>query len=90
MKMIDYKQGPTLVQKQLKHALKITLTLTTYKRDRRLIIKKTEEDYFIKEEGYYHQTFTFDNEKEMIKQLKKQMKIEFPRSHKLYMDIKEE
>lgn len=88
MKMIDYKQALPTIQKQLKHCTSMQCTLATFKKDRQLIITKENDHYHLLENGYIKDEYDGLSEKELIKCLKKQMKVEFPRSHKLYIDIK--
>lgn len=87
MKMINYNQAKATLQKQIKTHHAFTLTFTTYKRDRKIHIKKQGNDYQLIEEGYIHETFDTLSEKEMMSLFKKKMKVEFPRSHKLYMGL---
>lgn len=89
MKMIDCKQAITTVSKQFKTQHDVQVILTTYKRDRRLIITKQNQHFYLQEEGYERDCFDCETEKELLKLLKKKIKIEFPRSHKLYMATKE-
>ncbi len=59
------------------------LDIRTYKRNRKvLLIKKDEDNFKIIEDGFYKNEFncTF---KELRKIFKKLLKLEFPRSHKI-------
>ena len=87
MKLISYNQTEPMLKKHFNQKNQTTAKVTTYKRDRYFIITKRDHLFTIEEHGYKHLTFENLSDKEVFKTLKKRMKIEFPRSHKLYLKI---
>lgn len=64
------------------------LQLLTYKKDRKIIIMKTDYSKFhIIEDGFEYNEFKNIDIKNLEKILKKLKKIEFPRSNKFFMKI---
>ncbi|CEN31264.1 Uncharacterised protein [[Clostridium] sordellii] len=64
------------------------LELLTYKKDRKIIITKTDYSKFhIIEDGFEYNEFKNIDIKNLEKILKKLKKIEFPRSNKFFMKI---
>lgn len=64
------------------------LELLTYKKDRKIIIIKTDYSKFhIIEDGFEYNEFKNIDIKNLEKILKKLKKIEFPRSNKFFMKI---
>ena len=88
MKMINRNNAQAMIQKQIKTNDHLVITLATYKRDRKIHIEKSGDQFTLTQEGYHHDTFEGLTEKEMFSLLKKKMTIEFPRSHKLYIAFK--
>lgn len=88
MKMINRNNTQAMIQKQIKTNDHLFVTIATYKRDRKIYIEKKGDQYTLTQDGYHHDSFESLTEKEMFSLLKKKMKIEFPRSHKLYIAFK--
>ncbi|AUN14956.1 Uncharacterised protein [[Clostridium] sordellii] len=64
------------------------LELLTYKKDRKIIITKTDYSKFhIIEDGFEYNEFKNIDIKNLEKILKKLKKIEFPRSNKFFLKI---
>ncbi|CEN25364.1 hypothetical protein [Paraclostridium sordellii] len=64
------------------------LELLTYKKDRKIIIMKTDYSKFhIIEDGFEYNEFKNIDIKNLEKILKKLKKIEFPRSNKFFLKI---
>lgn len=87
MKLVSYQQVPSFLQKQSKNKMQCEMIVASFKRDRKIQIHKDNETYTLLTDGYEHEAYPELSEKEMYKLLKKKMKLEFPRSHKLYVDI---
>jgi hypothetical protein len=63
------------------------LDLRTYKRNRSIVIvKKSEDDFLIIEDGYFQEKYHLKSDK-MKKTLKTLFKKEFPRSHKVRLYV---
>lgn len=89
MKMVPYQQSIAFLQKQSKTKDKCTMTVASFKRDRKIHLYKEGDVFTLETAGYEHDRFEALTEKEAFKLLKKKMKVEFPRSHKLYIEIHE-
>jgi hypothetical protein len=77
----------TVVEKLKKHPVKHYLDLRTYKRNRSLVIvKKSEDNFLIIEDGYFHVRYHLKSDK-LKKTLKALLKKEFPRSHKVRLYV---
>ena len=61
------------------------LKFLTYKKDRSIIVEKTGDSFEVIENGYRKIAWHNLTEAEVLKQIKKVQKIEFPRSNKLYL-----
>jgi len=60
------------------------LDIRTYKRNRKVyVVKLSEEEYKVLEDGYYQKEYEVKGIKELKKLFKKLLKVEFPRSHKI-------
>lgn len=88
MKMIDHNHAQQMIQKQFRINDNVHVVLATYKRDRKIEITKTGDKFSVTEAGYKRETVDGLTQKEALSQLKKRMKVEFPRSHKLYIAFK--
>lgn len=88
MKMIDRNHAQPMIQKQIRINDCLHVTLATYKRDRKIELIKDHEQFTLIETGYKKETISDLTQKEALSLLKKRMKIEFPRSHKLYIAFK--
>ena len=86
--MIDkYKIIETVIEKLKKLPLDHYLDLRTYKRNRSLaIVKKSEDDLLIIEDGYFHERYHLRLDK-LKKTLKTLLKKEFPRGHKVRLYV---
>ena len=87
--MLDIKNFTKVTLEKLK---KINtgdqLELLTYKKDRKIIITKTDYSKFhIIEDGFEYNEFKNIDIKNLGKILKKLKKIEFPRSNKFFLKI---
>lgn len=77
----------TVIAKLKKLPLDHYLDLRTYKRNRSLsVVKKSEEDFLIIEDGYCKERFHLKSDK-LKKTLKTLLKKEFPRSHKVRLYV---
>lgn len=63
------------------------LIFKTAKKDREIIVTKKAEGYRVEENGFEHAIFEIADETELKKILKTLQKVEFPRSHQLWMKI---
>jgi hypothetical protein len=79
----------TVVEKLKKLPVEHYLDLRTYKRNRSLVIvKKSEDDFLIIEDGYFHERYSLRLDK-LKKTLKTLLKKEFPRSRKIRLYVLE-
>jgi hypothetical protein len=77
----------TVIEKLQKIPVDHYLELRTYKRNRSLVIvKKSEDDFLIIEDGYLHERYHLKSDK-LKKTLKALLKKEFPRSHKVRLYV---
>jgi hypothetical protein len=77
----------TVVEKLKKLPVEHYLDLRTYKRNRSVVIvKKSEDDFLIIEDGYFHEIYHLRLDK-LKKTLKTLLKKEFPRSHKIRLYV---
>jgi hypothetical protein len=77
----------TVVEKLRKLPVEHYLDLRTYKRNRSVVIvKKSEDDFLIIEDGYFHERYLLRLDK-LKKTLKALLKKEFPRSHKVRLYV---
>jgi len=77
----------TVVEKLKKLPVEHYLDLRTYKRNRSLVIvKKSEDDFLIIEDGYFQERYNLQFDK-LKKTLKTLLKKEFPRSHKIRLYV---
>lgn len=77
----------TVVEKLKKLPVEHYLDLRTYKRNRSLVIvKKSEDDFLIIEDGYFHERYHLQSDK-LKKTLRSLLKKEFPRSHKIRLYV---
>ena len=77
----------TVVEKLKKLPVEHYLDLRTYKRNRSLVIvKKSEKDFLIIEDGYFQERYNLQFDK-LKKTLKTLLKKEFPRSHKIRLYV---
>jgi hypothetical protein len=77
----------TVIEKLEKLPVEHYLDLRTYKRNRSLaIVKKSENDFLIIEDGYFHERHHLQLNK-LKKTLKTLLKKEFPRSHKVRLYV---
>jgi len=77
----------TVLERLGKLTVEHYLDLRTYKRNRSLaIVKKSEKDFLIIEDGYFHERHLVKSDK-LNKTLKNLLKREFPRSHKIRLYV---
>jgi len=77
----------TVIEKLKKLPVEHYLDLRTYKRNRSLaIVKKSEDDFLIIEDGYFHERYPLKSDK-LKKTLKALLKKEFPRSQKIRLYV---
>lgn len=84
MKLIPLRQAQLKWMNSTKQKNFVAIKLLTFKKDRSVQIRKTEEGYVLCEQGYLDQTILLD-EKNAKKQLKDAFSREFPRSTRLYI-----
>lgn len=82
--MIDMANAlPTILTRSKKLAVGEGLDLRTFKRDRSIVIMRTESDtYSVVEDGFHHEQFQTSH-KGLKKIMKTLLKREFPRSNKV-------
>lgn len=87
--MLDIKNFTKVTLEKLKKFnIEDQLELLTYKKDRKIIITKTDYSKFhIIEDGFEYNEFKNIDIKNLGKILKKLKKIEFPRSNKFFLKI---
>ena len=87
--MLDIKNFTKVTLEKLKKFnIWDQLELLTYKKDRKIIITKTDYSKFhIIEDGFEYNEFKNIDIKNLGKILKKLKKIEFPRSNKFFLKI---
>ena len=61
--------------------------LLTFKKDRKVTIIKEESTYTLHEDGFFKETFSNLDDKELRKLLKSMIKKEFPRSNRLHLTL---
>ncbi|TVU93726.1 hypothetical protein [Lactobacillus gasseri] len=84
--MIDNKNLLKILRTELrKMSDRKKLKFLTYKKDRSIIVEKTGDSFEVIENGYRKIAWHNLTEAEVLKQIKKVQKIEFPRSNKLYL-----
>jgi hypothetical protein len=77
----------TVIEKLENLPLEHYLDLRTYKRNRSVaIVKKSEDDFLIIEDGYFHKRYHLRLDK-LKKTLKALLRKEFPRSHKIRLYV---
>ena len=77
----------TVMERLKKIPIGYYLDLRTYKRNRSIIIiKVTEDDFTIIEDGYFKERFQLKSEK-LKKLLNTLLRKEFPRSHKISLYV---
>ena len=77
----------TVVEKLKKLPVDHYLDMRTYKRNRSLVIvKKSEDDFLIIEDGYFHERYHLQSDK-LKKTLTNLLRREFPRSHKIRLYV---
>lgn len=64
-----------------------TLKISTFKRDRTIIVTKDNNLYTVLENGFNYESNSFLTKNETIKAVMKLAKIEFKNSHKLFISI---
>ena len=84
--MISIGQLSSSLQRELR-ALEIGdgFGLRTYKGDRGISIKRTKEGFVLEEDGFFHTSTLYLDEKLLLKDAKRACKREFPRSHRLQL-----
>ncbi|WP_297631598.1 hypothetical protein [uncultured Clostridium sp.] len=63
------------------------VSILTFKKDRKVSVMKRENCYDVIEDGFFKETFTNLDDKEVRKLLKSMVKKEFPRSNRLHLSI---
>jgi len=77
----------TVIEKLENLPLEHYLDLRTYKRNRSVaIVKRSEDDFLIIEDGYFQERHQLKSEK-LKKTLKALLRKEFPRSHKIRLYV---
>lgn len=62
-----------------------TIRILTYKKDREIDITREKSGFLLYENGFKEQEFLVMDKEQILKQVKKLQKIEFPRSNRLYI-----
>lgn len=87
--MIDNKNLLKLLRNELKKMdTGDKIRLLTFKKDRSVMIEKNGGTFTVIENGYRRVVWNDLTEREVLKRMKKLQKIEFPRSHKIYLENK--
>ena len=90
MKLITLKSVLPTIKKQFKkNPNNFEITISTWKQDRLIKINKNESVFNVQVNGYEHINSNNLNEKECLSTIKKSIKTEFPRSHKIHITIKD-
>lgn len=63
------------------------VSILTFKKDRKVSVMKRENHYDVIEDGFFKETFTNLDDKDVRKLLKSMVKKEFPRSNRLHLSI---
>ena len=89
MKLLDIKTFTNEALKKIKEVdLGDKIELLTFKKDRKLVIVKVDNDFFdIIEDGFEQKEFKGLNKEGLEKALINLKKIEFPRSNKFFLNI---
>lgn len=77
-----------MIKKRVQTVKSFHITLTTWKRDRRIEIIKNNGSCEYRENGYEKLNKKNLNNTKVMALLDKQMQVEFPRSHKLFINVK--
>lgn len=88
MQLINRNNASVMVQKKMKEYDKFHAIITTWKRDRKIEIIKNKNNYSLIEKGFQQFQTSKLNAEKCISILKEKMKIEFPRSHQIYIAFK--
>ncbi len=87
--MINIKEVNNLVKRDITKLEDKIIVIKSFKKDRIVSIYLEDNNIIVKEEGFKHINHKFDqNDKQTIKQIKKIINEEFPRSNKLWYSIK--
>lgn len=87
--MINIKEVNNLVKRDITKLEDKIIVIKSFKKDRIVSIYQEDINIVIKEEGFNHKTYKFDqNDKQILRQIKKIINEEFPRSNKLWYSIK--
>ncbi len=87
--MLNLAQAVNTMFKYIKENETEEITLYTYKKDRFITVRKINEfSYEMLEHGFNDKTMLFDSFEALKKQLKKAVRLEFPRSHSAYLQKK--
>ena len=65
------------------------VTVWTFKKDRRITIRRRVEGFTVEEAGFRRERFEEPDREGVLKRMKKLQKVEFPRSSKLYFTQEE-
>lgn len=91
MRLIPVKQAESVLKRLGKQGAAIRITLLTRKKDRSLIVERSQDMLIVIEQGYQNSTRHFSFETNEGKSaIRNAFKREFPRSHQVYIseDIK--
>ena len=88
MQLISRNNAPVMIQKQMKSGKRLHAILTTWKRDRKIEITQNSGDYQLVENGFKHFQAQKLNQQKCLQVLRERMKVEFPRSHQIYIAFK--
>lgn len=88
MQLINRNNAPVMIQKRMRESSKLHAIVTTWKRDRKIEIIKNGGKYSLTENGFQHFQASKLSAEKCISVLKEKMKVEFPRSHQIYIAFK--
>lgn len=87
--MINIKEVNSLIKKDINHLDEQKINIKSFKKDRQITIYLEDEKIVVEEAGFEHETYYFyQDDKQALKQIKKLINKEFPRSNKLWYSVK--
>lgn len=88
MQLINRNNAVIMIKKRISSTSRLHVTITTWKRDRKIEVIKNNNQYSIIENGFKHFTANKLKLDNCLLILKQKMNIEFPHSHQVYISFK--
>ena len=88
MKETTRTTAKMMITKRVRTSKSFHITLTTWKRDRRIEIIANNGAFVFRENGYAKLNKKGLNQQKVLALLDKQMNVEVPRSHRLFIGVK--